>query len=424
MSKHGLAIKGLKWFRDIVNDNGRQYGIEVHEHLPQMDVQIEPYGYEKNVVRLPEQEQLIRTLSTFFGEMPTTRRLPDCYAATIQNATILGTSGMIVTPDGYLIAETTSMIGHNDGRCYTLNHVFNPSFDPPYKGHFKGRMLSLANPNGGYAHHLLESFASMFWFYGHDFDNIHTAQGPNTDRLREFMETLGLPTNLLRPGGKEETLSADFVSFFGPCSNVLLRKETVDRVNKLLVEPIRKNATHRKKVYFDTGRKTVGSHLRKDSNIEQVKAFLRSEGFEFIDLATLNIVEKIEYLGQVDVAVTRFGSSPANLFLFGNEALKQIQICSPSALTANSVVGNFPANAYTNLPILPVYKDFCLNKGNLMTGSSVLWCKNAIIGRMPAGVFYASMPSNFIGDLCTEVDIVKFKKFYNLFVSHYNYYNH
>jgi hypothetical protein len=47
MSEHRLAIKGLKWFKDIVNDNARQYGIEVHEHLPQMDVRIEPYGYEK-----------------------------------------------------------------------------------------------------------------------------------------------------------------------------------------------------------------------------------------------------------------------------------------------------------------------------------------------------------------------------------------
>lgn len=415
VNKSVFTVKGIKTLREIIDDPIRQYGVKVHCHLPQKSVEIEAFGYEKNVIRLPEQERLIRELAEYFGVMPTKRTLPDTYAATIEDSYVFGNSGMIVTPDGYVILETASMTGENDGRCYTVQNLLHPSFNASSSGHVKGKMLYLANPGGGYSHHLLESYASMFWFYGHSFERICAAKGKNAECLADFFEAMNLEADIILGLSKYEIISADFVSFFAPCSTTLLRKETVDLVQTLLVKNNRVRLPATKKIFCEAGAKTVGAHRRVTSNYLEMREFLQSEGFDFIDLAQFNIIEKIRYLSQVDTAVTMYGSAAANLFLLASKEIKWISIAQANNMMANSIVGNFPVPGYTSWETIPKLRKLQENNGNLMTGNSVLWCRNAVIDRLPSAVFYSSMPSKFIGNFCTEVDIDKFVQFYKLY---------
>lgn len=53
-----LKIKGVKWFKDILNDNSRQFGLKVHKHLPQRTIQFEEFGND-SIIRRPEDNNLI-----------------------------------------------------------------------------------------------------------------------------------------------------------------------------------------------------------------------------------------------------------------------------------------------------------------------------------------------------------------------------
>ncbi len=409
-----FPIKGVKWFQDIISDASRQYGVEVHKHLPQKTISVPSPTIGTSIVRLPEQQKIIEELEEYCVKSPQTQVLPDTYAATIENGTIIGNSGMIVTPDGYLIAETASMTGFGDGRCYTIEHLKNPGFNPPNKGHLKGNLLSVANPNLGYFHHLFESFFSLLWFDGFDVDQIHVSEGYNYDRMKEFIIDLGISPDLLFRCNKTDICSADTVSFFAPCSWLQTRQETMQMMHKVLIEPrIKSNALPNKKVYFKTGMKTVGSKLRKIVNIDLLESYLKELNYEFVDPASMTLTQKIDYLQNVDTVLSTYGSSVANLVLSSNPKLKHINIAPPHAIVPGNILGhNNAVSGYTNTPILPVYPKQCFNnEGYLLKTGQVSWSLLSEIHPLK-GQFFSSLPKQYVGGQSSEIDINKFKRFY------------
>ena len=285
-----FPIKGAKWFREIVNESQRQYGVEVHNHLPSRIVDVIPFGKGTTTIRLPEQQELIEKLEPFCVGMPQTQKFPDAYVATIENGTIVGNSGMIITPDGYLISETASMTGMLDRRCFSFADLKNPHFNPPFREHIKGNLLSLANPNGGYMHQVCESMIPLLWFNNHNIDKIHVVEGPNKDRLQEFLTDLKLDKNLLIVGNAVEVFSADKVSFFAPNSYFLsLRPESIDTLRKVLINPLIKDCIlPQKKIYFKTGIKAGGASSRKIVNLELLEGYLKELNYEILRSSDLN----------------------------------------------------------------------------------------------------------------------------------------
>lgn len=409
-----FPIKGVKWFREIINDHQRQFGVEVHTVLPEKKLPVIPYGKGASIIRLPEQQRLVEGMEYHFGGLPTTRIFPETYAATIQNGTIVGNSGMIITPDGYLIAETASMTGFRDGRSFMIEDLKKPSFKPPYRGHFSGWMLSAANPNGGYAHHMRESFFPLLWFDNHDIDLIHISEGTNVERMYEFTALLGVSKEMFLVGKRTETISADRVSFFAPCAVPLYRPETEDMVRKILLEPFRnKNIKPTKKVFLKSGTKTAGAHTRKVVGIEQLEKFLVGEGFEVVDPAVFSLPEKIDYLQEVDTALMTYGSAGANIELSLNYKMKTISIPKPISIIQGNIMGhNGLIPTYSCPVIFPVYPHLCTHNGYLMTQEMASMFYSS---RRPTGQFFPRHPPNFIGSFSLSIEIDTFRRFYEYY---------
>ena len=409
-----FPIQGAKWLCDIIKDPQRQYGIEIHKHLPKRRIEVIPYGRGTTTIRLPEQQELIERLEPFCVGMPETQILPDAYVATIENGTVVGNSGMIVTPDGYLIVETASMTGGLDRRCFSFDDLKNPNFDPPFGNHIKGRLLSLANPNGGYLHHVCESIIPLLWFNNHIIDKIHVVEGSNKDRVHEFLTDVKLDTNILVVGKSEEVYSADKVSFFAPNSYFLsTRSESIDILRKVLVDPfIRDRVTPRKKVYFKTGIKAGGASSRKVVNLEQLEGYLREQNYEFCDPATLTLPEKIVYMQDVDTVFSLYGSAPANILFSSNDEIKYIFIPRPfSLIPGNSMPINMAYLSHSDCPTRFVYPGQCYYNGYLMTGERV--SRTFFISQLiPNAEFFPSLPKTYMGTNASEIDIKKFEEFY------------
>lgn len=410
-----FPIKGVKWFKDIIEDSSRQFGVDVHVHLPQKEVDLPAYGMGTEIIRLPEQQKLINDLEQYVGRFERTRIFPDAYAATIQDGTVVGNSGMVITPDGYLIAETASLTGFADGRSFTIEHLKNSAFNPAYKEHLKGHLLSTVSPNYGFAHQLCESLFSLLRFNDMDIDYIHVVEGENLDRIKEFITDYEISSELLYATTASEIVSADRVSFYGPSSYALLRPETVEFVKELLVKPrIDSSVIPTKKVYFSTGVKTIGAHYRKINNLDKVETFLQEEGVEFIDPATLTTPEKIDYLQNVDTIMAPYGSAGINSLFSLNPKLKLINMAYPMHFLQRNIMGmNIPIPHYSQHAISPIYPELCFNNGFLKTISQV----NYNLPLAPiTGQFFQKFPDEFTGPYCGEIDIELFQKFYRHFM--------
>jgi len=407
-------IRGVKWLRDIVNDSSRQYGVEVHSHLPAKEVMFDTTPYSA-FIKHPAELKVIDTLIEFYGDSPTSRVFPDAYAATIQDGVIISNSGMVVTPDGYVIAETASLTGYIDHRCYTMQDLANPSIDIQYQGHWDSNVLSIANPNGGYSHHLMESFFSLLWFVGKPIGSIHTAAGLNFDRIREFLEAIGVPVNYLFTSKKNQFLTAREVSFFGPSSFMLTRSETVDMVEERLVIPRRSNKVPHRKLYLEVATKAIGARNRIPKNESEVRNFLEDNGYETIDPAKLNLNEKIKIFSEAKKTIAGGGSAIANPLYFCRRNAK-VGVLSAKINLARifsnhlNHLGKLPIAGYSDLPILPVYPQFCFHNDELLNFWSV--SIKTHIERFPI-----LQQISYALDLTSkaQVDMGRFKEWFEIF---------
>ncbi|MBU1052810.1 MAG: glycosyltransferase family 61 protein [Proteobacteria bacterium] len=415
MAKNWEPILGVKWFRDIVADTHRQYGVEVHEHLPEETVNMERLGYD-SAIRRPQETRMLRDLAEYFGEWPTKLVFPEAYAATIENGMVIGNSGMVITPDGYLIAETGSLIGINDGRCLTIEHI-KKNINLPYKGHFKGNLLSMANPSGGYGHHLWESFFPMFWFDGMNFNYVNVAEGRNYDRMVEFFEPIGFPKEYLLAIKQGEFLTADKVSFYGPRSYYFQRRpKNIQMIEDRFVGPRRSKLPATKKIFRIVGEKTHGA-TRAMGVQETIMLFLKEQGFECIDPATLNLTEKIDIFSQA-----RFIINPDdNAFVFSDNNVKLGRILSPhiGLLIKVSGTGFNYHPGLTNSPPSVIYPDFCKDKGYFLSTDGSLG-KMTVLSFFPQicrvhGEIMTKTPEYYVDKyLASTIDLEKFKEFYKL----------
>ena len=318
--------RGVKRFKDILHDKRRQYGVKVLHHLPETKVSFP--SFSSLDVNFPmEERKLIEVLNEYYGSPVDSRIYPDTYAASIEHGSIIGNSGMIITPDGHIIAETASLAGYADGRCHSIA-TMKKKIQLAYAGHISGNTLSIGNPNRGYAHHLIESFFSMIWFDGKDVDHILTAQGVNRDRINEFLDALGIPKSFNLSISGDQFITADTVSFFGPNSYFMLRPETLATVEDILVKPRRSKTISGKKFFFDTGEKAPGAVYRAISNDCEFKDYLKKEGFEIIDPASYDLNEKISLISQAEEIVALGGSGGYNALFFANPGTR-IMLLTP-----------------------------------------------------------------------------------------------
>jgi hypothetical protein len=185
-------------------------------------------------------------------------------------------------------------------------------------------------------------------------------------------------------------------------------------VRKVLLEPFRKqDAKPTKKVFSKSVAKTVGAQARKIFGIEQLEQFLISEGFEGIDFATLSLVEKIEYLQEVDTILTTFGSASININISLNSQVKDISILLPISFTQGNIMGhNGQIPTYTCPVIFPVYPNLCTHNGYLLPQRTVSLCYNH---RHSTGQFFTRHPEHFGGSFSFKIEMDVFKKFYKYY---------
>jgi hypothetical protein len=408
-----LRIKGVKWFKDILDDNSRQFGLKVHKHLPQKTIQFEEFGND-SFIRRPEDNKLIKTLADYFLPWPTERLYPDTYAATIENATVIGNTGIVLTPDNYIIAETASMTGYNDGRCPTVHQLLEGKVEFYHLGHLNTKVLSVANPNFGYGHHLMESFFVLLWFiaYGQKWNFIHTVEGPNYDRMREFIVALELPTSSLIKGNSRTILSADSISFFAPCSNILLRPETFSMVEKTFIGLRRPNVKASRKFYLISNKLAYGSKFRSVVNIEKAYKILSRKGYEAIDPAEYSLTEKIDLFAQAKAIVSAEGSGTNNALLFPPDNCKIFTTTTPEALLSTTLSWNRTYPGLSTSPIQSIYPHFCFSGGaclNLSAQSRYQY--TMACARYTVAELYNSIPSQKIeGFAPTIINIDKFQE--------------
>lgn len=406
-TKTWKTIRGIRWLIDIIEDSNRQYGVEVHTHLPEKDVVFKPYG-DDGAIRLPEDREFINHLRCRFGDTATIRQYPDTYAATIQDGSMIGNSGMVVTPDGYLIAETTSLAGYRDGRSLTIEDLQRTDLSLPFGGHYDSNVLYVANPNGGYGHHLIESLCSVLWFHDYPFDYINVAEGRNYERMSEFISALNIPLESMLKTRRLEFTTASAVSFFGPSSLFLLREETIDLMNNLLVEALRPDVPAKRKFYLITGDKSYGSKNRLIANEHKLQELLRNNGYECIDPALYNLVEKIDLFSEASHVVTHSGSASYNALFFTpqNVVLGHIHPLESIVSAMNSILRKTQDSLNW---MLPVYLGFCTHN-------------NRLLGEVEVSKFQLQMEclkmtkrfGDFHCNLDGTINLEKFKEFLNL----------
>ncbi len=417
MNNRFRNIKGVKWFRDIINDPSRQFGVEVHKHLNSLKVTLDQIRRTSCNPILSEQKLLLESTEAYLGKLEPVRTLPEAFAATIENGTVIGNSGMIITPDGYLIAETASMTGYTDGRCLTIEHLKKP-LNLKFKGHFTGNLLSVANPNGGYGHHLKESFFPMLWFNNICISYINTAVGRNNDRMREFLTGLGISSELLLPSEPLEFLTADQVSFFAPSSYMLFREETIRNAHEVLLKPKEKQAIPTKKIFFVTDVGAYAAKHRLPPNIRDFHAFLTDRGFEGVDPGTLTLNEKIALFSKVKLAVATAadGSAQANNFLGAH--FFDLELIAISNLNAflNYAPANLRISAVSDSPIFSVYPGLCGAYGHCLTLGGV-FRNTTYLGEQYPGMrydFFTKMSSKRSGNFgVAAIPLKEFKLFFD-----------
>ncbi len=414
MSKAFQPIRGIKWFRDILNDQSRQFGAKVYHHLPAKEVSFKPFGSD-GAIRLPEDTELINLLRSRYGESATLRKYPDTYAATIQDGILVGNSGMVITPDRYLIAETAALTGHKDNRCLSIQDLQKTNFPLQYGGHLDGNVLSAANPNSGYGHHLVESFFSLIWFDNCPIDYIHVAEGLNYSRMSEFLSALKIPVEAMAKSKPMEFMTASEVSFFGPSSYTLLREETIDRVENILIKSRRPNVIPIKKYYLTVGAKSLAAKNRTLNNEKELQSYIVSKGYECIDPALYDIEEKINLFSQASHIISHAGSGSYNAFFFTppDVTLAHIHPAQSPITSMLNCVGNFVVLGYSDSPILPIYPDFCVYNNRLMG--------LAELSKFQLQMSYHKMTQKY-GEFYTNIDgsinIEKFDDYLNLLTNH------
>lgn len=415
-----LNIKGIKWFKDIINDNSRQFGLNVHKHLPQKTIQFEELGND-SFIRRPEDNELIKTLAQYFLPWPTERLYPDAYAATIENGTIIGNTGIVLTPDNFIIAETASLTDYNDGRCPTVQQLLQGKEEFKHVGHLGANALSVANPNGGYGHHLIESLFVLFWFMACDqsWDRIYVVIGPNHDRMKEFIEALEIPPASLLVGDRKTVFSADTVSFFAPNSTMLTRPETVAMVEKTFFSPRRPTFKPSRKFYLIADKLVQGSKLRGNVNIKKVYEILDKKGFEPIDPAGYSLTEKIDLFAQAKAIVSAEGSGTNNALLFPSDNCKILTTTTPEALLSTTLSWNRAYPGLSRSPIQAIYPEFCFNgfKGGarLNLGAQSRYQYTMMCSRHIIAELYNSIPGKPVkGFAPTQINVEKFQELYKL----------
>ncbi len=402
-------IRGIKWFKDIVNDPNRQFGLQVHQHLPEKKVPFRGPGFD-SIIRLPEQNEFLHTIASYFGEYANEYTCPEAYAATIENGTIVGNSGMIITPDGYLIAETASMTGYLDGRTPTINDLKAHTNNLQWKGKIEGAVLSAANPNGGYGHHLLESFVPMLWLDDVDIDFIHTMSGQNYSMMVHLLKAMDIPETCIIQSSQNECLTASSVSFFAPSSFFLMRTETIEMVEKRLVAPRRPDLPQTRKMYLDTGVNVSAAHGRVYANIAEFRSLLHDMHYEIIDPGRYTLQEKIDLFSQASRIISPAQSGLYNGYLFAPQNADLITLIPAESLLHNAFQ-NRQLAGYSDCPIYPVYPELCFSHGYYMHLNGVGRYHMDAFNSVRTGKvaeLYTPKPATFTGQHSPTVNLSSF----------------
>ena len=139
---------------------------------------------------------------------------------------------------------------------------------------------------------------------------------------------------------------------------------------------------------------------------------------KFCDPATLTVPEKIFYMQDVDTVFSLYGSASTNILFSSNDDIKFINIPRPfSLIPGNLMAVDMAYTSHSDCPIRLVYPEQCYYNKYLMTTERV--SRSFITSKLlPNAEFYPLLPKFNMGTNSFEIDINKFKEFYEHYLKY------
>lgn len=407
-----LVIKGMRPLKEIMDLPGRTYGIEIHCHFPYEEIEV----HSSKTIALPEDK---RQLLEAVPDYPNPQKwfMPDAYAATVEDCYLIGNSGMIVTPDGWLIKESAGIAGYQlDQRCIDVPTLLNKikCFSLEGISSINGRCYVAVNPNFGYAHQLIECCLPMLFFNNCQFHKILVTPGNNMNIVKQWVHFAGLPEDYLLAVGQNQVIQAKQLSFYGLSSFALFRPELRKKVYETLIKPKLANKEPDKKIFLLPDKASLSKNKRLCDNLEEVVNFFSGNGYEMMDPAEYNFAQKIDLLAQAKSTVSLAGSSLFNVHFFSSPQTLNALLFPPSFfplkffLTALAVEYNF----CHLLGVFPnIYKKYF---GNYRVSLTTLGSLSLFHDNPKVAFFKCDYPAQFVSENGAHVDSSKLQEFYKL----------
>ena len=303
-----LKINGLKSIHELYNNPNRTYGIKILQHFP-----AEEFVLDTSKVLALESDK-----ESILEGLPEKWFNPGANAIFIEDPIIIGNSGMVISPDGWLISESIGLSSlHLDKRSIDMPTLLSqyPSIPLDNLHKINGTSYCALNPNGGYAHHLVEASLPLVLFEENQIDNILVSSGVNSEIVKEWCSFLGRDSANFIEIEKNSCFQVSSLLFYGFNNTTFLNKEFVQLVyNKLNPTSHQDNPT--RKVFETRNTNAHGNHLRYVENLNEAEQFFKSNGYEIIDPATLSFQEKLDFYNTVKVSLNIHGSGGINSILF------------------------------------------------------------------------------------------------------------
>lgn len=359
-----LKIRGIKPLQEIIEDPNRNYGLKVTNHFPYEEFQLSKYwlfgedaykhfGVSKKFWQATYFERETRLRAT-----PERWFIADGFSAVIEDGIAIGHSGMVVTPDGWLIKESTSMAGHwHDRRCIDipllLDHIKEINRDEINK--LAGNAYLAVNPSSGFGHHLVESCIPLLLFLDEDLTHIVTTPGSNDSIVKQWLELFNFPSENFVSLAPTEYLQVKELSFFGHASHYFVRPEVVKILREKLLPVFSYEGTPDKRIYLNSR-----SSVRKNHAEEELEAFFIEQGFESIDPAELRFHEKMQTLTSAKTIAAVPGSAIWNILCFAPLESNIIYLENPAFMPSTyRIDAPVPPHNYVHIePIFPHMYNF------------------------------------------------------------------
>jgi hypothetical protein len=245
----------------------------------------------------------------------------ELFLAGIPHARILGPNGVVITPDGGIIEESTwGMRSLNEDRTLT-------SLSLPKPERYAGRVFSVAGPSSnGYAHWIFEALPRLSFLerIPGEPPTVLISESLNSWQ-RESLEMLGLDSLPLVPLN-DRYLEAELLllpSFIGKTGNAHPYACNWLR-SRFLIDDQKQP---RRRLYI-TRRLARRRHVVNESELEPV---LGKYGFEMIETERLTLRQQVKLFAEASIVIGTHGAGLSNI-LFAPHECKVFELFAPTCI--------------------------------------------------------------------------------------------